>query len=794
MHRATFVTALTLGLLAAAPAHAASIALILPPSAVQGDPVLVVGGAFGPHGPTITVCGVSARVVFGSETVAIFTVPNTVPPGPCRLVVTGANGRAAAAAFTVRNRTPSANAGPSQTVSGRTARLDGTRSFDPDGQALRFAWSIVSAPVGGTAKLNDATSSTPSVIVDTPGTYTFRLVVTDPSAAVAAAATQVTFVYADTTPPVVHINGVTDGQVTNAASITPVFTATDDNLAGVSAVLDGASFASGTPVAGEGPHTLVVTATDAANNRTTVTVHFTLDRTPPAIVVSGVRDGEVRSGPATIEFSASDANPGPLSAMLDGSLFVSGVTVAAEGGHVLVVIATDAAGNTAARSVRFTIDQTPPLVLVRSPTDGSVGSAPLATVLAEVTDAGGLTSVNANGLPLTLGVDGAYHGDVPLAEGANIVAVVATDLAGNVATQVVHVVRDTTTPTLGVLTPADGARIASLTTTVAGIVSDATPVVVQVDGVPTPIAADGSFAASVALVPGGNTIVVDAIDAAGNESHILRQVRANTTPPSLALAAPSDGSATAANLVIVSGTASAADLTDAVLVTVNGAPAAVGSDGSFSTTVSLAAGSNLIHIVATDGYGLESTANVTVVQDAVPPELSLSSPADGALIGASAVRVAGSVADASAVTVSVDGSTIPVAGGEFDVAVSLSPGANTIVVTASDAAGNESRVVRHVRSNTTPPSLALTAPSDGLVTTDSFIVVSGTAFAADPADRASVTVSGVPVSVAADGSFSKTVPLAPGANLLHVVAADGYGLASTVNVTVSRALLGNPPP
>ncbi|MCK6546986.1 carboxypeptidase regulatory-like domain-containing protein [Myxococcota bacterium] len=85
----------------------------------------------------------------------------------------------------------------------------------------------------------------------------------------------------DLTPPVITISGVTDGQ-TSQTPVAPVYSVADATATTVTATLDGAPFTSGTPVRSEGPHVLVVSATDAAGLDAEVTVAFTLDLPPPA--------------------------------------------------------------------------------------------------------------------------------------------------------------------------------------------------------------------------------------------------------------------------------------------------------------------------------------------------------------------------------------------------------------------------------------------------------------------------------------------------------------------------------
>jgi hypothetical protein len=80
----------------------------------------------------------------------------------------------------VPNAAPVAFAGPDNTVSRNAILwLDGSQSYDPDNDALFFAWSIVSRPAGGTSALDNAASHTPSMPADGEGDFVFRLVVND---------------------------------------------------------------------------------------------------------------------------------------------------------------------------------------------------------------------------------------------------------------------------------------------------------------------------------------------------------------------------------------------------------------------------------------------------------------------------------------------------------------------------------------------------------------------------------------------------------------------------------------
>jgi len=78
------------------------------------------------------------------------------------------------------NSAPVANAGTAQTVRVRdVVTLQGNRSSDVDGDPLTFSWTFVSRPTGSQTTLVNATSVSPTFVVDRPGTYVVQLTVND---------------------------------------------------------------------------------------------------------------------------------------------------------------------------------------------------------------------------------------------------------------------------------------------------------------------------------------------------------------------------------------------------------------------------------------------------------------------------------------------------------------------------------------------------------------------------------------------------------------------------------------
>jgi RHS repeat-associated protein len=82
--------------------------------------------------------------------------------------------------ITTGNTAPVADAGPDQSViAGSGVTLDGGASSDDDGNALGYAWALISKPAGSSAALDDGTAVRPGFTADVAGTYIAQLMVDD---------------------------------------------------------------------------------------------------------------------------------------------------------------------------------------------------------------------------------------------------------------------------------------------------------------------------------------------------------------------------------------------------------------------------------------------------------------------------------------------------------------------------------------------------------------------------------------------------------------------------------------
>jgi hypothetical protein len=78
------------------------------------------------------------------------------------------------------NRAPIADAGDDRTgMVTDEIQLDGSSSFDPDGDTLDFLWEFVETPAGSAAFLINETRDDASFYADRPGTYVVELLIDD---------------------------------------------------------------------------------------------------------------------------------------------------------------------------------------------------------------------------------------------------------------------------------------------------------------------------------------------------------------------------------------------------------------------------------------------------------------------------------------------------------------------------------------------------------------------------------------------------------------------------------------
>lgn len=228
-----------------------------------------------------------------------------------------------------------------------------------------------------------------------------------------------------------------------------------------------------------------------------------------------------------------------------------------------------------------------------------------------------------------------------------------------------------------------------------------------------------------------------------------------------------------------------------------------------------------VTVEATNTAGTAGTADAGTVEglklyvkEKVPPVISILSPSSGAYVTNNKQPVVFTITDEAggsgvkldSVAVKLDG--VAVSAGEvthsaisngysftYTPAQALGDGNHTVTVDATDNDGNAAaQKSTTFKVDTIPPTLNVTSPTEGMITSTQSLTVSGTTndatsspvtvkISLNGADQGAVTVGG-------DGAFNKAVTLKEGANVIVVTATDAAGKSSSVtrNVTLDTSV------
>ncbi len=301
-----------------------------------------------------------------------------------------------------------------------------------------------------------------------------------------------------------------------------------------------------------------------------------------------------------------------------------------------------------------------------------------------------------------------------------------------------------------------------------------------------PVGVSGVFSYQSSIIEGKDTITVVATDAAGNTTTISRLVIRDSQSPIINLTSPIDNLITNLPSVTFSGTVKDSS---AVMLTVtvgSGTPSQLklGSDGTFSTQVSLVEGTNTILITATDTAGNSTTIIRNVRLDSTPPKMVLTSPIDSSVTNKTKIVISGSVVDSSSVTFTVNGIAFPIStNGLFSDTLSINEGKNYFSIVATDKVGNQTTIKRTVIRDTQAPTILIASPTANATTTDSLISVIGSII---DSTQISITVNGAIQTTGLNGGFTLPLFLSNGNNTVSVVATDQAGNTSTLIRTITK--------
>jgi hypothetical protein len=641
------------------------------------------------------------------------------------------------------NRPPVANAGANQTSPiGQAMTLDGSASTDPDGDPLRFTWTVVSAPAGVSLQIANASSVRPSTVLPARGTYVVRLIVND--GITDSAPSTVTLTTANTAPvanagldqtaavgATVRLSGAASSDVDGDA-LTYEWQLLEVPASSAATVLnaDPANPAADFAADRAGRYVAQLTVRDALTASTPDSVIVSTVNSPPVaragadrtarigdwVEVSGGESSDADADPLTYRWSLT-APSGSSAALSSSAGPVTGFSPDVAGVYVVQLLVNDGSVDSEADTVAVSTANSRPIADAGANLEVFAGSR---------VDLDGIGSSDPDGDPLSF----------------------AWSLI-SIPPESATVLQDATSPTPYFVADVAGTFVAQL------------------------VVSDGNFDST----PSTTQVSVRVIDNEG---------------PHVVIDTPLFQSFANSRRVRFSGY-----MSEPGELWIAGIAFTLDIQNRFDREIELSEGLNRVDVTSLDAAGNTVTAFwVVTVDTQAPPQpraqsLSKVSLPNGMLrvlgsAGAvelhSTVRIT-NLRTGLSVTATADGD------GTFDAQIAGLE-ADSVSIVVIDAAANQSSAVRLDTVGGEELRIEIAAPLDGATVADRFVAVRGQLFG--PADAA-ISVNNQAAALLESGArreFFATVAIQDGENLIEVVAARPNGVRISHQVRVIRAGAG----
>ena len=413
----------------------------------------------------------------------------------------------------------------------------------------------------------------------------------------------------------------------------------------------------------EGSHTLQLRASDMAGNSAVLSVTFVVDGTPPEVSLVGISPGQWYGDPVKPGYSLDDAGPiSQVTVLLDGVQY-EGATVSEQGMHEYTITAIDAAGNEVNLVTTFTIDLDPPLISANI-TDGGAYPREVSISVSsdDVLDEEPLIESTLDGNPYS-------GGKIP--PGLHVFEATAEDEAGNVNMVGASFTVDLEAPGVDI-SVTNGTWYGEPVELVASARDDLDP------NPKLRLTLDGSaFESGGTPGDGKHVLVAEAWDWAGNTMILEVTFYVDSEAPGLSLEGVENGGIYSYSIIPVVKVSDSVDGNPRVTMELDG--------GTYSSGEPIGDGSHQLVVLAIDLAGNTRRTVIGFVVDTVPPELELDI-VDGAEYRGSVVPSISSTDDRGNATISASLDGEPYSMGER-----IGPGSHTLVVEATDSAGNTMR-------------------------------------------------------------------------------------------------------
>ncbi len=387
----------------------------------------------------------------------------------------------------------------------------------------------------------------------------------------------------------------------------------------------------------DGGYPVTVTTANAEVKTVSATVTFIKDMVPPVIAITSPANGTV-TNKQTITVNGviddplaivTDDKTGTIIPTVNGAFTYEFNTGSAEGTQYINIRATDGALNGDLGGIAIIRDTIPPQINTTLPAEGIYLNSQTIDLTGTIADQNpGTLSVKANnGQPQPLSISGKnYSGTVSLTVGSNVLLFTAIDQAGNIGTLSRTVIVDQDPPVAALISPPPDSSLTGtvvVSATAEDSLSGIQSVTMLIDSKITGTLTQPPYEISIdtfALTPGSHTLTTRALDKAGNQTETSITV---TIPHQfgIQITAPLSGTTIDKPTAIIQGTI-ALPVGREIGVRVNGVPAEQQGTG-FAAIVPLLQSQNTITAIATNIYGIEEQAIMTINTNTVQEQVRL---------------------------------------------------------------------------------------------------------------------------------------------------------------------------
>lgn len=452
---------------------------------------------------------------------------------------------------------------------------------------------------------------------------------------------------------------------------------------------------------------------DLRNNKVPASVKLRIvrpvaDTAGPAVVVAGPQSNAV-VGNAAITLTGTATDPIGVSSF---RINATSVTLANDGSfqqdidlnpgaNTIAIDATDCEGNASHQELLVYRDAAPPQISITSPVNNAILASGAVTITGTASDDIAVASVAVNGQAATLAA-ASWTVSLTFADGSRSINAVATDRTGKQNSATITIVVDTTPPSI--------TATVSPTPNAAGWNHDDVTVTFACSDSGSGVATC-SAPITISSETASQVVTGTAVDKAGNSNSATATLKLDKSGPVVAIQSPAPGSTLSSKTQTITGTV--ADPLSGIQSLLCGSTAATISGGTFACDVTFVEGANDLTILATDraGNATPASAHYTVITDAAPPSITISSPPDNGFSNVTTIDVTGTASDDKAVaSVTVNGRPATIDGIKWKATLTFDApdGPRQIVATAKDTAAKETTATISITIDTTPPLISAT--------------------------------------------------------------------------------------